>query len=143
MVKEGIYMTIREKIDAVRKVQGYREEISNRLEQIIKDTSDYHCDGIRDFRIDASRIFVAYEWTCRGEHGVDDSSIPIEWLDDGFDYRKAYEERMRKAELARIREEEKEKRRLEKLRKEKAKLKEKKEYEKYLELKKKYEGKQK
>ena len=126
-------MTIREKLDALKKVQVHRTEIAELLEKIIEDTYDYHCDGINDFTIEDNNIYVNYCWTCRGEYGHDDVYIPIEWLDEGFDYKAAYKEKLRLAELARKREEEKE-------RKKQAKLKEKKEYEKYLELKKKYEG---
>ena len=133
-------MKNREKIAELKKVQGYREEISDILEEIIQRTYDYHCDGIRNFNIDTSRIFVDYEWTCRGEHGVDELSIPIEWIDEGFDYKAAYDEELRKAELARIREQEKEKKRLEEERKKREELKKTREYQKYLELKKKYEG---
>lgn len=133
-------MTTREKIAALKKVQDYREEISELLEKIIERTYDYHCDGIRNFNIDTSRIFVDYEWTCRGEHGVDDCSIPIRWLDEGFDYFHAYEKEKRKEELARKREEEKEKKRLEEQRKKREELKKIREYQKYLKLKKKYEG---
>ena len=60
-------------------------------------------------------IDVDYWYTCRGEYGGDNAVIPIEWLDEGFDFKAAYEEELRKAELARIREQD-------------------------LELKKKYEG---
>lgn len=133
-------MTIKEKIEAVQKVQDYEVEITELLEKIIKDTYDYHCDGINNFTIQDNNIYVNYCWTCRGDYGHDDVYIPIEWLDEGFDYKAAYKEKLRLAELARKREEEKERRRIEKERKKQAKLKEKKEYEKYLELKKKYEG---
>ena len=133
-------MTNREKIVALKKVQHCREEISSLLEQIVHDTYDYHCDGIRDFRIIDDKIFVDYEWCCRGEYGRDECSIPIEWLDEDFDYMAAYKEAFRQAELARICKEENEKKRLENLRKAKAKLRKEQEYKKYLALKKKYEG---
>ena len=126
-------MTIREKIKAVRKVQGCRVEIANRLKEIIEDTYDYHCRGIKDFMIGDDSIFVEYNWTCHGETEVDDVTIPIEWLDKGFDYRKAYEENMRKAE-------EEARKRIEAEQKKGADRKAKEEYKKYLELKKKYEG---
>ena len=133
-------MTNREKIAALKGVQDFREQISEILEKIIQRTYDYHCDGIRNFNIDTSRIFVDYEWTCRGEHGVDEASIPIEWLDEGFDYKAAYDEELRRAELARKREEEKEKKRRGEERRKREELKKTREYQKYLELKEKYEG---
>lgn len=133
-------MTNKEKIHALKKVQAYYKEISNLLVQIIQDTYDYHCQCIQDFSIGNDSIYVYYEYTCRGDYGRDDVFIPIEWLDEGFDYKAAYKEKCRQAELARIREEKKEKKRLESLRKAKAKLEKEQEYKKYLALKKKYEG---
>lgn len=133
-------MTNREKIVALKKVQGYNEEISNLLVKIIEDTFDYHCERIFNFNIGDDRIYVFYEYHCRGEYGRDEVSVPIEWLNEGFDYKAAYKEMLRQAELARIREEKKEKKRLEKLRKAKAKQIEELEYKKYLALKKKYES---
>lgn len=132
-------MTNREKIHALKKVQAYYKEISNLLVQIIQDTYDYHCQCIKDFSIGDNNIYVYYEYTCRGDYGCDEAFVPIEWLDKGFDYKAAYKEKCRQVELARIREEKKEKKRLESLRKAKAKLIEEQEYKKYLALKKKYE----
>ena len=126
-------MTIREKIDAVRKVQGYRDDIAIRLKEVIEDTYDYHCKRIDYFAIGDDSIFVEYSWTCRGETDEDEVAIPIEWLDEGFDYRRAYEEKMRKAE-------EEARKRKEAEQKKEAKRKAKEEYKKYLELKRKYEG---
>lgn len=134
-------MTNKEKLVALKKVQGYHEEISDLLVEIITNTYDYTCDRILDLNICADSIFVFYEWRSRGEYGREDISIPIEWLNEGFDYEKAYKEMLRQEELARIREEEKEKKRLKKLRKANAKQREEQEYKKYLELKKKYESK--
>lgn len=133
-------MTIRDKIEALKKVQGYREEISEILEKIIQRTYDYHCEYVNKFTVCDKSINVDYWYTCHGEHGCENIDIPIKWLDEEFDYKSAYEEELRKAELARIREEENEKRRLENLRKARAKLRKEREYKKYLELKKKYES---
>lgn len=133
-------MKNREKIAELKKVQGYREEISDLLEEIIQRTYDYNIDSINNFTIADNSIDVDYWYTCRGEHGGDNAVIPIEWLDEGFDFKAAYEEELRKAELVRIREQEKEKKRLEEERKKREELKKTREYQKYLELKKKYEG---
>lgn len=133
-------MTNREKVSALKKVQTCHKEISNLLVQIVQDTYDYHCQCIQDFSIGDDSIYVYYGYTCRGEHGSDEVFIPIEWLDEGFDYKVAYKEKCRQAELARIREDKNRKKRLESLRKAEAKLKKEREYKKYLALKKKYEG---
>lgn len=134
-------MTNKEKLVALKKVQGFYEEINNLLDKIITNTYDHTCDRILDFNVGDDSIFVFYEWCCRGEYGRGEVSIPIEWLDEGFDYKEAYKEMRRQEVLAAKREFEKERERLEKLRKAKAKQREKQEYKKYLELKKKYESK--
>ena len=128
-------MTIRDKIEAVRKVQDYEVEISERLEKIIRNTSDYHCEGIESFMINCCCICAYYWWSCRGECGHEYVNIPIEWLYDGFDYRSAYRNNLEReqAEARRRASEEEERRK---------KRKEKEEYKNYLKLKKKYEGKE-
>ena len=133
-------MTNREKIVVLKKVQSCHNEISNLLEQIIEDTFDYHCDRILNFNIGDDSIFVYYDYVCRGEYGRDEVIVPIEWLNEGFDYKEAYKEMRRQEELSRIRKAENEKKRLEKLRKALAKQREEQEYKKYLALKKKYES---
>jgi hypothetical protein len=133
-------VTNREKIVELKKVQSCHEEISNLLVEIIENTFDYHCDRIFNFNIGNDSISVCYEYCCRGEYGRDELHIPIAWLDEGFDYKKAYIEMRRQEDLARIRKIEEEKKRLKELRKAKAKQREEQEYKKYLALKKKYES---
>ena len=126
-------MTIREKIEAVKKVQEYRKEISDLLETIISDTSDYHCRYVDNFTINDKTINVDYWWTCRGESERDEVNVPIEWLDEGFDYKTAYQKKLEREQAAERRRAAAEERR-------EKKRKEKQEYENYLKLKKKYEG---
>ena len=127
-------MTIQEKLDAIKSVEDYEVEISNKLEKIIEDTYDYHITCVNDFSVGDEYIEVTYDYTCRGYGDTDYVSIPRKWLDDGFDYKAAYEEMKRKAEEARKKEEAEEKKRVEEKRK-------KEEYEQYLKLKEKYESK--
>lgn len=138
-------MTNREKIVELKKAQRYHEEISDLLKQIIEDTFDFHCDAILNFNIGDDSVFVFYEYCCRGEYGREEVIIPIEWLGEGFDYKKAYTEMRRQEALAAIRKAEEEKKRrekrLKKLRKDQAEQREEREYKKYLMLKKKYESK--
>lgn len=125
-------MTIREKIEAVRNVQNYEVEIEERLKQIIHDTCEDYISGIDNFVIEDDSIAVFYSWTCRGETSYDTTVIPIEWLDDGFDYKSAYQEKVRLEQEKAKKEAEAEKKREEKRKAEN-------EYKQYLELKKKYE----
>lgn len=126
-------MTIRDKIEALKKVQDYKVEIAKLLEEIICNTSDYHCRGVNDFTINDDTIEVNYWWTCRGETEGDEVTIPIEWLNEGFDYKTAYQ-------IYLLREQEKERKRIEEAERREKKRKEKEEYENYLKLKKKYES---
>ena len=90
-------MTIRDKIEALKKVQGYREEISELIEKIIQRTYNYHCKYIDKFTVGDKSINVDYRYTCYGEYACENIDIPIKWLDEGFDYKSAYEKELRKA----------------------------------------------
>jgi hypothetical protein len=133
-------MNNKEKIAELKKAQGYYEEISNLLKEIIENTFDYHCDRIFNFNIGDDSVFVFYEYCCRGEYGREEVPIPIEWLNEGFDYKEAYKEMRRQENLAMMRKKKEEEKRLQKLREAKAKQREEWEYKKYLALKKKYES---
>lgn len=134
-------MTIQEKLDALQNVQDYEVEVKNKLEEIIKCTYDSHCYLVDDFIIGDEYIEVTYNYTCRGYSDTDYVSIPRKWLDEGFDYKAAYEEMKRKAEEQCKKEEAEEKKRAEAERKKEEKRKAKEEYEHYLKLKEKYESK--
>ena len=109
--------------------------------EIVERIFDYSCCGISDLIVGDKTVKVQYEYRCSGEYGHESVCVPIEWFDEGFDYRSAYKEMKRKEA------EEEKKKRLEAERKRKAKAKidaeahNKKEYETYLKLKQKYEPK--
>lgn len=91
-------MTMLEKIEAVRKVQGYTVDIKEKLKEVIKDTYDYHCTDIEDFTVGRKAIDVTYHYVCRGYGDVDYADIPLEWLAEGFDYKTAFLELRKKKE---------------------------------------------
>ena len=93
-------MTNRKKIEALKRVQDYQFQITELLERIIKDTSDYYCSRVDSFTIDNKNIYVNYWWWCRGESGRNEKTIPIEWLDEGFDYKTAYREKLEREQAA-------------------------------------------
>lgn len=125
-------MTIKEKLDALKNVQDYEVEVKNKLEKIIEDTYDSHIICVNDFSVGNEYIEVTYDYSCRGYGDTDYVSIPRKWLDEGFDYKAAYEEMKCKAEEQRKKEEAEEKKRAEEKHK-------KEEYKQYLKLKAKYE----
>lgn len=134
-------MTVKEKLDAIKNVEEYEVEISNKLEKIIEDTYDSHITCVNDFSVGDEYIEVTYDYTCRGYGDTDYVSIPRKWLDESFNYKAAYEEMKRKAEEQRKKEEAEKKKRAEEEKRLEEKRKAKEEYEQYLKLKDKYEKK--
>lgn len=132
-------MNMLEKLEAVKKVQDLIVEINTKLEEIITDTYDSYCCMVNGFTVSDKFVEASYEYSCRGEYGSNGVNVPIGWLAEGFDYKAAYANELRKAELRRKREEEAEKKRKEAAKKAAAAKKEKKEHELYLKLKAKYE----
>ena len=133
-------MKMRDKIEAVMRVQPYRDEIISKLEEIIKNTYDYFLSDVRDFTIADGIITADYNYACRGEYDMASAGVPVEWLDEGFDYESAYREQVRKAEEKRREAELEQKRKEAAAKKAAAEQRAKKEYETYLRLKNKYEG---
>ena len=132
-------MNMIEQLEAVKKVQDFRSEISTKLEEIIASTYDNYCYMVNDFTVGDKIVDVSYEYSCRDEDASGWKKIPIEWLVEGFDYKAAYADELRKVELRRKMEEEAEKKRKKAAKKAAAAKKEKKERELYLKLKAKYE----
>jgi hypothetical protein len=126
-------MTNREMLSEMKKVEPLVEHIESVAIDIIKDTFDYYIRYVEDISVLDTHVVVYYEYSCRDCYDHDSIKIPIEWFDEGFDYKSAYRELLHKAEEKRIAEE------AEKKKKEKE-LQKKKDYNIYLELKKKYEN---
>lgn len=126
-------MTIQDKLEAVKNIQDYQIAISDRLVEIIRNTYDYTCSSIEKFIVQGKIIDVIYDYVCRGESSTAYVCLPREWLNDGFDYKAAFKEKMRKIEEERKKAAQEDAERAEKKREEE-------EYKKYLELKNKYEG---
>lgn len=126
-------MTMLEKVEVMRMYQNHRNDVSEKLREVVTNTHNYRCDSIDTFWIGTKDISVTYGWCCRGDYRLDTVDIPIAWLADGFDYKSAYEEG-RSKQLLEDRAKAKKAKAAEKARKEKA------ERKMYLKLKKKYEG---
>ena len=120
-------MTNREMLMEIKKAALLMEQVKDIAHEIVENTFDRHCSSIDDVAVEDTTVKIWYEYECRGEYFNSSVRVPIEWFDEGFDYRAAYKE-MRQKEV----EEEKKKK--------KKKIAEaKKEYETYLKLKEKYE----
>lgn len=125
-------MTMRDKINVLKNAQTCKHEVIDALKKIIKDTYDDLCCLISDIYISDKEIEVDYCFSCRGERSYDHAVIPIEWLDEGYDYKSAYEKKKREIEERHKREEIAERKRAEA-------AKRRQERNLYLKLKKKYE----
>ncbi len=88
-------MTMLEKIEELRKVQGFQDELIDRLEIIIRDTSDPDCQTVCGIEIIGDEILAKYLQDWCGEIECDSERIPIKWLEEGFDYKAAYERKRR------------------------------------------------
>lgn len=85
-------MTMLEKIAELRKVKDFQGELIDRLEIIIRGTSDLDCQTVCGIEIIGDEILAKYLWNWSEEHiGYSSERIPIKWLEDGFDYKAAYE----------------------------------------------------
>ena len=81
-------LTIIQKVEAIKAVEQYRDDLKSRLSEILSDLFSLRA-RVDDFR------FVGNEIACDFIHlarcVVEDSfNIPIEWLEEGFDYMEAY-----------------------------------------------------
>ena len=126
-------MTNREMLSEIKKVESLYDHIESVAIDIIKDTFDYYIRYVEDISVLDTHVVVYYEYSCRGCYDHDSIKIPIEWFDEGFNYKSAYRELLREAEEKRVKAEAEEKQK-------QKKLQEKEEYNTYLKLKKKYEN---
>lgn len=88
-------MTILEKIEAVKAVQKYREDVCEKLTDVIQNTYNRFCTKVFDFDVRDRNLIAYYDCECRGFCSSDYQSIPLTWLAEGFDYQAAYEEQER------------------------------------------------
>lgn len=86
-------MTMLEKIEELRKVQDFQDELIDRLEIIIRGTSDPDCQTVCGIEIVGDEILAKYLQNWCGELEYDSERIPIKWLEEGFDYKAAYKNR--------------------------------------------------
>ena len=95
-------MTNTEKLEELKKVQNYKDEIAELLVTIISNTSDKYCCKVFNFTINDNSIDVIYSQESSDEYCSEDTSyinhvkIPIEWLNEEFDYKSIYEKSISK-----------------------------------------------
>ena len=129
-------MTMREKIEELRRVRPIYDSVAEFAKKIIEDIYHYCSVYIIDITVVNNKIDISYKY---GYYGHDYFSIPIEWFDEGFDYKAAYRE-MKKKEAEEVEKKLKAERKRKAAAKRRAAVKKaNKEFETYLKLKKKYE----
>ena len=123
----------------LKRVEPMEAKLKEIADIIVADTFDYHLECTTDLIVLEDKVEVHYDYCCRGEWGREVVHVPIEWFDEGFDYKAAYKDILKKREAAKKKEEAARKRK-EKAAKKKAEArKAEKEYKTYLKLKKRYE----
>ena len=60
--------------------------------KIIQDTFDYHARFVEDILVLKTEVVVSYMSSKSGCYEYERVRIPIEWFDEGFDYKSAYGE---------------------------------------------------
>ena len=133
-------MKNREMLMKLKQTEPMRSHIKKLLHEIISHTYESGIYDVKDFTVLDKDVEVCYEYSYCGEWSTDGVQIPLEWLDEGFDYQTAYLDMLEKARRAALRAEAAVKRRREEAKKKAADKKAKKEYETYLKLKQKYDG---
>ena len=120
----------------VNKTLDDYHNLEKTVRKIIDETYDDFIVGVNSIDFDdeaRTKLWVNYEYRCRGWYDNADCYFPVKWLEEGFDYKAAYADLIEKKR--------KEQENAEKLAKEQEeKAKEKKERAEYERLKKKFEG---
>ena len=133
-------MKNKEMLMELKKVKPMFDKLSNVAYEIVESTFDDYCCSIDDLIVGDKTVEVLYEYHCCREYGHESVFVPIEWFDEGFDYKSAYEEMKLKAEKRQKKILAAEKKRKTAAKKAAAERKAKKEYETYLKLKQKYDS---
>ena len=132
-------MRNREMLEEIKRVEPIRSKMRELADKIVADTFDYFLECTTDLIVLEDKVEVHYDYCCRGEWGREIVYVPIEWFDDGFDYKAAYQDMLKKQEAAKRRAEAARKKKEEAAKKKAEARKAEKEYKTYLKLKKRYE----
>lgn len=114
-------MTNREILTTIKHFSLLRSQIDFVAKEIIKDTFDCNIRYVVTILVLDTEVVVSYE-SLRGNpcsyYSSEKVRIPIEWFDEGFDYKSAYREILRAEEEERMKAEAEENLRQKKLQEE-------------------------
>ena len=79
--------------DEIKDIVDRYNDLSKKVHDIIKNTYDDRISYVNGIYLseDGKRLAAGWTYTCRGYSDNELKYIPIEWLQDGFDYRADYE----------------------------------------------------
>jgi vacuolar-type H+-ATPase subunit D/Vma8 len=85
---------VSKELSILKKVQDaekLKNEIEDKLLSIIKETEDLYAIDIIDFKLNSglSTVEVEYKFRFRNIYGTNYTSVPVKWLEAGFDYKRA------------------------------------------------------
>lgn len=83
-------MTNREMLFKIQSVEPLISHIKERAEIIITNTFDHDIQRVVDIEVSDTYVEIFYDYCIYNEWGQDSVKIPIEWFDEGFDYKSAY-----------------------------------------------------
>ena len=89
-------MTMQDKIEAIKQVQDYEDDIKDKLEIVIRHTYDPDCNEVIGFTVDDGTVNARYICRFYDDLVFSCEKIPAEWLSEDFDYEAAYREMKRK-----------------------------------------------
>jgi len=75
----------------VQEAEKLRNEIDDKLLEIIQETEDVYAVKVTDFAVheDDESIEVEYDFRFRNIRGSSCTTVPVKWLEEGFDYKYA------------------------------------------------------
>jgi hypothetical protein len=83
-------MTNREMLFKIQSVEPLISHIKDHAEVIINNTFDPYIQTVIDIEVSDTHVEIFYDYCIYNEWGKDSVKIPIEWFDEGFDYKLAY-----------------------------------------------------
>ena len=85
-------MTNREMLSAIKNAKSIFAYIESVAIKIIQDTFDHNIRYVEDIIVLNTEVVVSYMSSRSGCYEYEKVRIPIEWFDEGFDYKSAYGE---------------------------------------------------
>jgi hypothetical protein len=83
-------MTNKQKLAHIKKLEPLISHIKECAKVIIDNTFDRYIQTVIDIKVSDTHVEIFYDYCIYNEWGKESVKIPIEWFDEGFDYKLAY-----------------------------------------------------